>query len=325
MTLQREHSVWPAGTFFGLLLALICGLTSAHALDSVRIGKAAATTFAFAPIEIGTAQGIWAKHNLEVASTAFAGDARMQQAMVANAIDFSLGSGPGMGFLARGVPAKAVAAIANEPLSMGLSIGKNSPLATASDLKGAKVGVATQGSLTFWLTRELSRQMGWGPTGIVTVPLGTNQALIAALRTGQVNGIVVSSSVGYSLEKIGEGRVLVEFGERVKDFHTHVIQATDEIIARRPDVVRRFLAGWKDVIAFMATHKAETVKLLLPITELPEDVQLREYDAVLPMMSRDLRFQAKALDALARSFVELDILPRPPDMKTLYTEQFLSQ
>src|SRR5262249_53414320 len=164
MILQREYSVWSAGTFFGLLLALICGLTSAHALDGVRIGKAAATTFAFAPIEIGAAQGVWARHGLEITSTAFAGDARMQQAMVANAIAFSLGSGPGMGFLARGVPAKAVAAIANEPLSMGLSIGKNSPLATASDLKGAKVGVATQGSLTFWLTRELSRQMGWGPT-----------------------------------------------------------------------------------------------------------------------------------------------------------------
>jgi NitT/TauT family transport system substrate-binding protein len=323
MNLRREFSPRRARTFAGFLLALICGMTGAHAADTIRVGKAAATTFAFAPIEIGTAQGIWAKHGLEVTSISFAGDARMQQAMVANAIDVSLGSGPGMGFLARGVPAKAVAAIANEPLSMGLSIGKNSALAAASDLKGAKIGVATQGSLTFWLTRELSRQMGWGPTGIVTVPLGTNQALIAALRTGQVNGIVVSSSVGYALEKIGEGRVLVEFGQHVKDFHTHVIQATDDIIARRPDVIRRFLAGWKDVIVFMATHKAETVKLLLPITELPEDVQSREYDAVLPMMSRDLRFQPKALDALARSFVELEILPAAPDMTTLYTEQFL--
>lgn len=307
----------------GVLPALIATIAGAHAADSVRVGKAAATTFAFAPIEIGTAQGIWARRGLDVTSTSFAGDARMQQAMVANAIDLSLGGGPGMGFLARGVPAKAVAAIANEPLSMGLSIGKNSPLKSATDLKGAKVGVATQGSLTFWLTRELSRQMGWGPTGIATVQLGSNQALIAALRTGQVNGIVVSSSVGYALEKIDEGRVLVEFGKYVKDFHTHVIQATDDIIAHRPDVVRRFLAGWLEVIDFMATHKPETVKLLLPITELPEDVQNREYDAVLPMMSRDLRFQPKALDALARSFVELDILPSAPDMKALYNEEFL--
>jgi NitT/TauT family transport system substrate-binding protein len=295
----------------------------ARALDAVRVGKSAASTLAFAPVEIGVSQGIWAKHGVEVTSIAFAGDARMQQGMVANAIDLALGSGPGMGFLARGVPAKAVAAIANEPLSMGLSVGKNSNLRSAEDLKGARIGISTQGSLTFWLTRELSRRMGWGPTGIATVPLGANQALVAALRTDQVQGIVLASSVGYSLEKIGEGRVLVEFGQHVKDFHTHILQATNEMITRRPDVIRRFLAGWVEVIEFMATHKPETVKLVLPISELPEDVQSREYDNTMPMMSRDLRFQPKALEALARSFVELDILPVAPDMTTLYTEQFL--
>jgi len=43
----------------------------------------------------------------------------------------------------------------------------------------------------------------------------------------------------------------------------------------------------------------------------------------LPMMSRDLRFQPRALEVLSRSLVELGILPAAPDMKTLYTEQFL--
>ena len=43
----------------------------------------------------------------------------------------------------------------------------------------------------------------------------------------------------------------------------------------------------------------------------------------MPMMSRDLRFRPKALDALARSFVELEILATAPDMTTLYNEQFL--
>ena len=43
-----------------------------------------------------------------------------------------------------------------------------------------------------------------------------------------MQGIVDSSSVGYAMEKTGEGRVLVEFGEYVKDFHTHVIFATND-------------------------------------------------------------------------------------------------
>jgi ABC-type nitrate/sulfonate/bicarbonate transport system substrate-binding protein len=319
------HAVYPRrGPFAIALLALaVFGTSGALAGDLVRVGKASATTFAFAPIEIGKEKGIWAKYNLDVESTGFGGDARLQQAMVADSIDFSLGSGPGMGFLAKGVPAVTVAAMANEPLAMGLSVGKNSPIKTYDDLKGATVSVSTGGSLTFWLVREFSRQRGWGPAGIKTVPLGVNPAQVAALKAGNVQGIVTSSSIGYMLEKSGDGRVLVEFGDHVKDFHTHVIFATKAIVSRYPDRVKRFLAGWIEVIDFMAKNREETIRLVMPVSGLSEDIQTREYDKAMPMLSRDLRFRPKALEVLARSFVELDILPAAPDMKTLYTEEFL--
>jgi len=316
--------------FYSLLAVLVSALTTASttiasAADLIRVGKASATTFAFAPIDIGKAKGIWAKYDLDVESIAFGGDARLQQAMVADSIDFALGSGPGMGFLAKGVPATTVAAMANEPLAMGLTIGKNSPIHGYDDLKGAIVSVSTGGSLTFWLVREFSRQRGWGPTGVKTVPLGVNPAQVAALKAGNVQGIVTSSSIGYMLEKSGEGRVLVEFGDHVKDFHTHVIFATNAIVTRHPDQVRRFLAGWSDVIAFMAANRDDTIRLVAPVSQLSDDIQAREYDKAMPMMSRDLRFRPKALEVLARSFVELEILPTAPDMKTLYTEEYLPQ
>src|SRR5690242_16506729 len=118
-----------------ILVATGAYAPSASAADHIRVGKASATTFAFAPLEIGAAKGIWAKHDLTVESIAFGGDARLQQAMTADSIEFSLGSGPGMGFIAKGVPVMAVAAMANEPLAMGLTIGKNSPIKTYDDLK----------------------------------------------------------------------------------------------------------------------------------------------------------------------------------------------
>jgi NitT/TauT family transport system substrate-binding protein len=308
----------------GVALALIAaGATSAPAADLVRVGKASATTFAFAVVDIAKEKGIWAKYNLDVESTAFGGDARLQQAMVADGIDLALGSGPGMGFISKGVPAMTVAAMANEPLAMGLTIGKSPAIKSYDDLKGATVSVSTGGSLTFWLVREFSRQRGWGPAGIKTVPLGVNPAQVAALKAGNVQGIVTSSSIGYMLEEAGEGRVLVEFGDHVKDFHTHVIFATNAFAGRSPDRLRRFLAGWIETVAFMAANRDETIRLVLPVSQLSEDIQAREYDKAMPMLSRDLRFLPKALEVLARSFVELEILPGAPDMKTLYTEQFL--
>ena len=44
----------------------------------------------------------------------------------------------------------------------------------------------------------------------------------------------------------------------------------------------------------------------------------------MPMMSRDLRFRAKALDVIGDSFPEMEIMPAKPDMRTLYTEEFLN-
>ena len=100
------------GSFAIALLALTAfGTTSAPAADLVRVGKASATTFAFAPIDIGKEKGIWAKYNLDVESTVFGGDARLQQAMAADGIDVALGSGPGLAFIVKGSPAKGIAAM----------------------------------------------------------------------------------------------------------------------------------------------------------------------------------------------------------------------
>jgi len=306
----------------GSLLAAMMAFAAAAA-DKVRVGKSVTQPFAFAPIEIGLEKGIWAKHGLELEVPIFAGDAKLQQALVSNSVDFGLGSGPAMGFLAKGVSAKAVAAIANQPLSMGLVVGSSSAIRKPGDLKGAKIGISTEGSLTYWLARELSRQMGWGSDGMKLVPLGAIAAQFAALKGNQVDGFVMSSSQGYLLEKQNDGRLLLAFGSYIKDFHTHVIFATTNMIEKKPDQVRRFLAGWIEVVAFMAANRDETVRIARDVTGLDEDIERREYDEVMPMMSRDLRFSAKALDVIGESFPELKILPKKPDMTTLFTEEFL--
>src|SRR6202035_5598443 len=125
-----------------LLTVMVCAASAASAADKVRVGKSVSQPFAFAPVEIGAAERIWAKHDLDVETVIFAGDAKLQQGMVANSVDSGLGSGPAMGFLAKGVPAKAVGALANEPLSMGSSHGAARYLQKPDDLRGKKIGTS---------------------------------------------------------------------------------------------------------------------------------------------------------------------------------------
>ena len=102
-------------------VAMACVLGSAQAADTIRVGKAVPFAWTFTPVEIGIDAGTWAKNGLEVQVTSFAGDAKMQQALAANSLDFALGSGPALAFMAKGVPAKGVAAFASSPYRVNAS------------------------------------------------------------------------------------------------------------------------------------------------------------------------------------------------------------
>src|SRR5215510_16197908 len=94
--------------------------TPASAVDKLRVGKAVPEAFSFVPPDVGMRSGIFQKNNVELEITAFAGDARMQQAAAADSIDILLGSGPAMAFIAKGSPIKGVAAMAGPPLLLAI-------------------------------------------------------------------------------------------------------------------------------------------------------------------------------------------------------------
>src|SRR5215475_6658197 len=194
-------ALWPAGAAF--------------ALDKVRLGKAVPNSFAFGATEVGIEAKIFEREGLEIEVTSFRGDAQLQQALAAGSLDVALGSGPGLGFRAKGAPAIGVAAMYGPPANLALVLPFGSPIRTIADLNGKRIGVTTVGSLTDWLVRELSRQQGWG----------------------------------------SDGMQFLAFGQIAKDFYTHVIFATDDLIEKRPDLLRRFLRGWFKTIAFMRANK----------------------------------------------------------------------
>src|SRR2546427_11538777 len=104
---------------FIVVLMATALLAPAGAAEKLRVGKAVPFAWTFTPLDVGVQTGIFAKHGLQIEISSFGGDARMQQGLTADAIDVGIGSGPGMAFMAKGVPAKAVAAVAGLPKNMG--------------------------------------------------------------------------------------------------------------------------------------------------------------------------------------------------------------
>ena len=307
------------------IAAAAIGLSAsvASANELVRVGNAGRESFSFTPANIGQATGIFAKHDLDIEIAGFGGDAKLQQAMAADAVDIGLGSGPGMAFIAKGAPVKAIAAMAGPPLLFAVVVRADGSVKSVDDLKGRKVAISTVGSATNWLMNEVSRQHGWGYDGFVQVPIGENSARIAALKSGAVDACVVEIGSALNFTERGDGRILMRFGDVAKDFIMHVIFATDKAVAQRPDTLKAFLQGWFETIDFMRKNKAKAVAIAMQATGTDERTTSGIYDELMPMFSDDGRFDQKALAVLSRSFVEMKTLPDQPDMSKLYTEAFL--
>jgi ABC-type nitrate/sulfonate/bicarbonate transport system substrate-binding protein len=296
---------------------------AAHALDTVRLGKAVPNSFAFSTAEIGTDAGIWAKEGIELAVSAFRGDAQMQQALTAGAVDVALGSGPGMGFRAKGVPAIAVAAMYGPPSNLALFVGAKTGIKTVADLKGKRVGVTTLGSLTDWLTRKLSVKQGWGSDGIKVMPLGAVPARLAAIERGELEGMNIEAATSFGLEEQGKGHTLMLFGDIEKHFYTHVIYATDDMIQNRADLLRRFLRGWFKTVAFMRAHKAAAIKTGGRVVKVNDSIMSKVYDAEIGGFSADGAWDKESIDVIRNSLKDLHILDFVPDAKTIYNDQFV--
>lgn len=193
-------------------------------------------------------------------------------------------------------------------------------------MKGARIGVTTVNSLTYWLALELARQRGWGPSGVTPVAIGGESASeIAAFRTHLVDAGIISTSLAFQMEAQGEGRLVAPVSSWAGELGGSVVFATRALIASNPGAIRRFLVGWFDAVRFMHANRDETIKIAAEMTGLPLAIQTKEYDLTLPMFNMDGHFDAEILATLKRSFADLHLLDTPPDMSKLYTEEFLPQ
>jgi NitT/TauT family transport system substrate-binding protein len=295
----------------------------AHAQDKIRFGKGFPTLFQFTPVDLGIEKGFFAKRGLDVEVQGFFGDAKLQQAFAAGVVDIGIGSGAGMGFIVKGAPVLGVAEAAGPPYGITLSVLKDSPYKTIADLKGQTVTGASVGDQTEWMVRKLSLLQGWGPNGFNFVPLGAPEAQIAALETKQVAADPMDITTAVTLEQQGKSRILVRFGDIIKDYINHVIFASNEMIAKHPDDVKKFLAGWFESVAYFKAHKDEEVALAARILNKPEAVVSQVYDEATPMITDNGHFDRKGLATIRESLVDMKILDTPPDMSTLYTEKYL--
>ena len=274
-------------------------------------------------IDLGVQEGLFAKYNIDVDITAFSGDAKLQQAFAADAIDVGTGSGPAMAFETKGAPTIMVASFAGPPGTISLTVTTDSPIKSPADLKGKTVAISTTGSLTEWLVKRLSVHEGWGPDGVKAVALGAGAAMNGALFTHQIDAMMTGTENSYLLVDKGQARVVTGMESFAPDFMTHVIFARKDLVASNPDLVDRFLKGFFASVRFAKANREETIKVLSPVLNEPPAVLGLIYDHEIPILLDDGHIDPKAVDVIKDSFIDMGILDTKPSDDQLFTRQFV--
>ena len=307
-----------------LVSGVACGTAAAgEAAQKIAVGKAVSEAWTFLPLDIGQRYGVFARYGLDLDIIAFQGDAKLQQGLASDSISFGLGGGPGMAFAAKGAPAIAVAAYFRAPRNISIIVGEDSPIKTPADLKGRTIAISTTGSLTAWLVQRISIAQGWGEDGIKMAALGGVTPGLAAMRAGQVDGVIGSTEGGYMLEEKHAGRILLVTDKYAPVFITHVILARKALVDSNPVLVTRFLKGFFATVEFMKTHKTETGKVAEEVLKYSPAVAEKAYQQELGGFEEDGQFDPKALAVLKSSFVEMGILQSAPKDSDLFTTRFV--
>jgi len=296
----------------------------AAAATALSVGEANAIADNIMPLALGDDLGIFKKHGLDLKLVELGGGSKLAQAMAAGSIDIGLGSGTEMALMAKGAPSRAVCETSGPVSFFGIGVPWDSPIKSLEDLKGKTIGVSSLGSLTNWLADELARSEGWGEKGVTVVPLGGSAAaIVAAFRTHQLDAAMGTTTEFLAFEREKTGRLLASVSRYEGNAASGIIEASNRLIASDPAAIRAFIAAWLETVAFIRAHKAETVTFEAALSHFDEQVMADEYDLTIGMFTEDCRFDAQSLATLARSFVDLKLLDRAPDMSKLYTEEFL--
>jgi ABC-type nitrate/sulfonate/bicarbonate transport system substrate-binding protein len=299
------------------------GARPAFADDHIRVSNAAPASAFYAALYLGIDKGIFKKYQLDVEPIDIFGPAKSQEAMTAGSIDFELGSGTELVFVAKGVKELCVADVVGPPTLVDVVVRKDSPIKSLADLKGKTISIISVGSLTEWLAREISRRQGWGDDGVKVQAVGSAAAQTAMLQTGQVDASIIEISSARILADKGQARIIASGRDIAPNFVTHAIFASRAMLDDHPDVVRRFLAAWFQTQTYMKTHKADAVAEIVKRLQIPDAVASADFDTLMPDFSKDGKFSPAALNVISQSFVQMGSLPAAPDMSKLYSEAYL--
>lgn len=210
-------------------------LARAQGMTPVRLTLPWLAQGATAYCYIAREMGAFARRGLQVEVSRGNGSVAAAQALAQGQFDFAVvGAGPLILSAARGLPLTGLATV-NYDMTMGIALRADSPLRSARDLAGKKIGaVPTSAEFPFW--PAFARRAGIDLSGTTIVQMD-NRVLERSLIDRQVDAITAigSSTIPVMQAQKAEHR-FIPYASAGLSFYANVVATRAETLRERPQL-----------------------------------------------------------------------------------------
>jgi NitT/TauT family transport system substrate-binding protein len=302
------------------LIVVVLSVSTAVAADSdvIRVGVTA-NYGPVLPMSAAEQLGLFKKLGVRVEITGYSGGAAAMEGLAAGAADVINYFPPGLALARqRGVKATIVSAGTLTPRGWRIMVKKGSPLKSVSGLANKKIGITANGSTTDFFALWAAQQAN-GP--ITRVPLGGG-GLIPNLLAGNVDAIVAYPPLSYRLELAGDGETVIDLGRAMSPNLPDVWVASDELIRKNPEALRKALIGMYSAVQYMKKNPAWAVKFIQEMNKFPADVAKQEFENTIMGLSDTGDLKAEWVEASLKLAALAGVSQLPPATE-MFTTKFV--
>jgi len=230
-----------------------------------------------APIYLGKQKGFFTKRNIDLDLQTASGGAAIVPAVVSGQYQFGFSNVISLLLASsNGLPLKVVCNGNNSTGADGrdfaaLMVKGDSPIRSAAELAGKKVAANTLKNIVDTSVRASVRKAGGDPKAVqfVELPFPSQPA---ALQSGQVDAVFVVEPFQQAVLAQGGRKIASSYVDTAPNLTVAMYFSSQQTIAAKPDLVKRFTEAMKESLAYADAHPDEARGIIKTYTQIAPEV-----------------------------------------------------
>jgi NitT/TauT family transport system substrate-binding protein len=304
------NSLRNLGVAVACVTALLTAGTAGHAQDVVKLSIGQRGNWDTAVSHLGDKAGIFKKHGIQLEMIYTGGSGETLQPVISGSVDLGLAVGTqgAMAAYVKGAPVRIIGAQATGAADYWYA--KNPAIKVLKDVEGKTIAFSSNGSSTQSVVRAFISEFKLN--NAKPQATGNPSSTLTTVMTDQVD--VGWASPPFGLKEIDEGKIHIVAkatdAALVRGQTIRVIVANTEALAKRKDVIDRYMKAYRETIEYMYSDNPQVIKDYAEFVRVPEAMAKRVRDEFFPksLINPDA---IHGLDTLIPEAVNLKFIPAP--------------